>query len=824
MTYGRPVKPRALIFELHEAERANVSAHILVVEWRPPRPNVQASKMSARVLSFEGFRLNLSTSELYCDTGKVVRLAEQPFQILRMLLERQGEVLPREEIRKCLWRNDTVVEFEHSIGAAMNRLRQALGDSAENPRFIETLPRRGYRFMVPVESAEPQASVSALSASGGTSSNESLIGQPAREYDASAALAGRQPQPTPEHTTTTRGRNLWKPFAALGVLGVGAALAFGFAWYEWRSGHSHAELTERQLTWNPPEDWIVTSAISPDGKYLAYRDQTGLLVRSLDSGEIRPIFLPADFPSAQIAGVLWFPEGGKLLVTRFTPEGFSLWVVAVLGQAPPQLFRQDSYGPAISPDGKSIAFSSSVLLRLEADLWVSGINGESPHKLAVAEKGQFFSSPTWSPDGQWIAYSHLDFGKSGRDRLTIETQPALGGASKVLVSNADLGRPLTLKGSLYWSPDWRLIFQVADAPSSPEQRLYSLLQVQVNPAGLRPSQPPQQLTTFGDSFIENLSATNDGKRLAVLESRNHADVYLAELQAGKLKTPRRFTLDSHISDADLWTRDSQSILFVSNRNGKMELFKQGINDSIPQKLESSTTADIGGGNGLTPEGKWLLFWENPPQPSKGRPQLPVRLMRQQIGGGAVEQVLDMPYGEGMNASLRCPFRPGSPCVLEELGGGGKDKDDVNVLFYPLDPIYGKGDLLARIQITDLNGWPVAWAFSPDGSQIAVVDHSQKGRIEILNLPTRAWHAITLEPSWGDIQSISWDAEGKGFLLTTILPEAFHLAHMTLLGKVQPLFSSPHRQSIYGPLPSPDGRFLAFQAETFDSNVWLLESF
>ena len=68
-----------------------------------------------------------------------------------MLLERPGEVVLREEIRKKLWPNDTIVEFEHSISAAMNRLRQALGDSADNPRYIETLARRGYRLLVPVE-------------------------------------------------------------------------------------------------------------------------------------------------------------------------------------------------------------------------------------------------------------------------------------------------------------------------------------------------------------------------------------------------------------------------------------------------------------------------------------------------------------------------------------------------------------------------------------------------------------------------------------------------------------------------------------------------
>ena len=106
---------------------------------------------SRGLVRFKGFQLDLGSGELLSDAGKVFRLSEQPFRILIMLLRRPGEVLTREEIRKQLWPNDTIVEFEHSISAAMNRLRQALGDSAERPHYIETLARRGYRWMVSAE-------------------------------------------------------------------------------------------------------------------------------------------------------------------------------------------------------------------------------------------------------------------------------------------------------------------------------------------------------------------------------------------------------------------------------------------------------------------------------------------------------------------------------------------------------------------------------------------------------------------------------------------------------------------------------------------------
>jgi DNA-binding winged helix-turn-helix (wHTH) protein len=116
-----------------------------------PGGAVKALDKSPRLVRFEGFQLDPRAGELRPDAGKTLRLSEQPFRILTMLLERPGEVLTREEIRKELWPDNTIVEFEHSINAAMNRLRQALGDSADHPHYIETLARRGYRWMVSVE-------------------------------------------------------------------------------------------------------------------------------------------------------------------------------------------------------------------------------------------------------------------------------------------------------------------------------------------------------------------------------------------------------------------------------------------------------------------------------------------------------------------------------------------------------------------------------------------------------------------------------------------------------------------------------------------------
>src|SRR5258708_18828850 len=101
---------------------------------------------SPRILRFGTFEVNLQSGELR-KGGVRIKLHGQPFEVLAMLLERHGQVVTREELRLRLWPTDTFVNFDHGVNTAINKLREALGDSADNPRFIETLPRRCYRLL-----------------------------------------------------------------------------------------------------------------------------------------------------------------------------------------------------------------------------------------------------------------------------------------------------------------------------------------------------------------------------------------------------------------------------------------------------------------------------------------------------------------------------------------------------------------------------------------------------------------------------------------------------------------------------------------------------
>ncbi|HET7439846.1 MAG TPA: winged helix-turn-helix domain-containing protein [Terriglobales bacterium] len=152
-----------------------------------------------KILRFGIFEIDLAAGELR-KSGVRIRLQEQPFQVLALLLERSGEVVTREELRQKLWPADTFVDFDHSLNTAVNKIRDALGDSAGSPKFVETLARRGYRFIAPVEThpARPEPAP----AEGGSAGVQPVARVPAPEFP--AAMHPELQVPIP-HRGLTRG-------------------------------------------------------------------------------------------------------------------------------------------------------------------------------------------------------------------------------------------------------------------------------------------------------------------------------------------------------------------------------------------------------------------------------------------------------------------------------------------------------------------------------------------------------------------------------------------------------------------------------------------
>jgi Tol biopolymer transport system component len=363
-------------------------------------------------------------------------------------------------------------------------------------------------------------------------------------------------------------------------------------------------------------------------------------------------------------------------------------------------------------------------------------------------------------------------------------------------------------GCLSWLPDWRLIFSVNEASESASaQPKGNLWEVRLDPSTAEASSKPKRLAGWTDFQPVGLSITTDGRRSAFLKLRKHQDVYLGELgnDGNSLEAPRRFTMNNRDTRLSGWTRDSQAILFSSGRNGKYEIFRQGLKDSVSEAIVSGPGEEYRAR--LSPDGSWILYWESargagPYQ--TGAAPAPARLMRVPVTGGPPEMILEEPAsGEHY---LQLPSVGDPSCVLVQRKG----KD---LVFYSLDPVRGKGAELGKIEVAD-EFFGFDFAVSPDGSRLALVDpvdDRYKGRIEVLTFSQRAWQEVRVEPGWGNFQSLGWTADGKSFYVTSsLLPDSFSLLHVTPAGKVHVLLRNPHTQWLFNPMPSPDGKHLAFR--------------
>ena len=761
------------------------------------------------IFQFGEFQVDVLARSLQREE-KIVTLSGRAFDVLLYLVQNPGKVLSRDELVKNVW-PDTFVD-ENSLAQSISALRRALDEKPGDNTYIVTLPGRGYQFVSPVKAVAP----------------ESLGAVPDVENDASNASGGLLLRQHTILTTVIKEKKVHRSspvsrtqalLASAGILMVALVVSFGVVRH--RRGPP-PEPTERQLTANPYEDWVASAAISADGKYLAYNDQTGLYVRSVDTGETHPVTVPAELAN-RIRSLCWFPGGGKLLADVAGSDGVDIWVITILGEAEPYLLYRNGYEPAISPDGRMVVFTSGKNFKFgqtQQEVWVGVVNGEAAQKLVEAGQFESIYSPAWSPDSRWIAYARRWKTAQGGWSSAVEVRPASGGPAKTLVSESSLPKPHTVDMDDFyesWSPDWRLVFSVAeDSAIWPSRTRYSLWAVRAQPNIAESGGKPERVTQWTKSWPRNLSITADGKRLSLVNMLVWNDVYVGELGPGgtTMKAPRRLTLDDRGSDLAIWTRDGQAILFSSTRNGRVEIFRQRLHDGSAEMVVagSKDAQDVG----VSPDGIWLLYEESESTPvAGGSASGSVWVMRRAVGGGPQETILELPRDK--LSDFQCSSNPkaSSPCVLGLLEG----KD---IVFDSLDPARGPGKRLGKIEVT--SAW-MGWGLSPDASRLALVDDDKyEGRIEVLTLMDGAWHEVSLKPGGEHLQSVTWAADGKGFFVTSCSANSYDLLHVTLSGEVQPLLRNGRSKWLYGPHPSPDGKYLAFEAQTFDSNVWMIDNF
>jgi Tol biopolymer transport system component/DNA-binding winged helix-turn-helix (wHTH) protein len=336
-----------------------------------------------RLVRFGAFEADVQTGELRKD-GVKLKFSGQPFQVLAILLERPGDVVTREELQKRLW-PDTFVDVERNLNTAVNKIREVLGDSAEVPHFIETLPRRGYRFIGKLE-APPDA----------TPVDSNRVVNPGQVGLETATPLLPQVDPVPKSETSKDGsRNRFRRWLLPGA----AVLALVFASLVWD-----------QLRPLPPPRIPEYVRLTHDGqpKMLGGTDGTRLYLNQsvprplsqvpVAGGQIAPMAVPVKKPFLEDIS----PDGSTLLVRSF--EDGSLWSVGVLGNSLRYLTNTSNVvSAAWSPDGKSVAYSTG-----NGEIYRAQSDGSEVQKLA-STRGKTHDKPplflAWNPDGETLRFT-----------------------------------------------------------------------------------------------------------------------------------------------------------------------------------------------------------------------------------------------------------------------------------------------------------------------------------------------------------------------------------------------------------------------------------
>jgi serine/threonine protein kinase len=294
---------------------------------------------------------------------------------------------------------------------------------------------------------------------------------------------------------------LWLP-GSLAVIVAGLATAWLLLR---RPPQPLGELTQKCLTFNSSQNPVVSNAISPDGKYLAYSDPAGIHVKLISTGEERLIPRPAGVPAdAEWHVESWFPDGTQLLADTYEPGGHgSMWTISVLGQSPRELHGGVAFAGGVSPDGTRIAFNPQPEASGDVrEIWVMGIQADNPQKVLAVGENEVFDGVRWSPDGQRLAYIRVQRTSEGY-QTSIETCSVKGENRTAIVSNSR-----QFLADFCWLPDGRVVYSKAEEEfvryGSDHDNLW---QIRVNGHAGTPIDKPRRITQWAGSNIDWLSAS-----------------------------------------------------------------------------------------------------------------------------------------------------------------------------------------------------------------------------------------------------------------------------------------------------------------------------
>ncbi len=717
---------------------------------------------------FEGFEID-PANRVFGLGGKPIALPARAFDLLLYMACNTERLLTKEELMKAVW-GDTIVE-EGNLTQNVFLLRKALSahPSTEN-KFIVTVPGRGYRFTAQVEQiaiSPPRSSAPETSANGVAHLPEAL------------------PGPSQAVRDTMR-PNRW--FVMGAVVGAAAIVALIVFLGGVRRERRKPMPLPHRVTASAAENPVITYALSPDGKYLAYTDHQSLTIQTLPSGETRSIPLGSGIAPLR---VIWYPDGTRLLLGEIGKDSPGIFVFSILtGKL--SLLRENALNPVVSADGSRVVYTAGNI----SELWLMDTNGENPQRLLTVPAPDKLYAMSWSPDGGRVWFMHVHSDK-GPESITVETCD-LKGASRTVALSDNRIKALRLL------PRGRLIYAIREGP----QNFTNLWELPVNPAVGKPAGPPHKLTDWTNFTITGISATADGSRVALLNGTWEADVYVGDLRAGgtELTNTRRLTLDQSDDYPAFWAPDDQAVVFFSNRNGKFQVFRQRLDQSVPELLnmdaEDAEYPRFGG--------PWIYFRVAPADGTISWTE-PLHLRRMPLNGGASNDVM-----RDAGIDVACASDRPEICVLARLRG--------KVLkFYHFDHAKGEGGEIGNMEFESRR--PPGFGISPDGSQIAVPDPKALGN-RIRLIPLNGGNASEVEvPGRRKLEVLSWGADGKGWFVSSTMPgNGENLLHVNPSGESQVLFEQPQDGMETWGVPSHDGKHLAFLRWTNPTNIWMIDDF
>ena len=598
----------------------------------------------------------------------------------------------------------------------------------------------------------------------------------------------------------------WRTWAAIAAGVATIVLGLSIAWLlTHRAPVARRALSQRQLTANPTGNEVYGAVISPDGKYLAYFDDSGMHFKLIESGEMQTIPLPAGVETAHAAlwPAAWFPDGTKLLANLWEAgKPDSIWVVSMVGGTP-RKFRDDAQAQAISPDGSLVAFTHGLGTNPDAEIWLAGADGANPRKLLTADEESGYARVTWSPDGQRIAYVkiHQAFDKSD---CAIEVRDLKGGPPASILP--EINRSID---GIWWSSDGRLIYSLGEP--APNQYDSNVWEVRINASTGKLDGKPARVSNWAGSSVSFRSGTSDGKRLVLSKTNAQVDVYVAEVEANgtRISKPRRLTMDERDDNPSAWTTDSQSVLFHSNRNGTYQIFKQRIDKDSAEKVVGTSGEDSWHSR-LSPDGSWIFYLARPAGDFYDFSK--VKLMRVASSGGSPQLVSEVP---GVY-TLNCASKPADICALGQF-----TEDQKQIVFRAVDAEKGIGRELIRIATRP--GGSYNAALSPDATRIGIAEYNlREGRVRVFSLAGGSEHDFVVK-GYAGINSLDWPPDGKSLYLSSQSPTSSTLIRVDMEGNAQPLWDQKGPWHTWA-VPSPDGRHLAIMGMTVNSNVWMIEDF